>query len=215
MDNKNTDETQNNILTDDENLSYEEQEKREDEAYEKALKDFSERLMIAELPSDIENDEFTKYVKKVLGIKCVMAIINHEANLITPLPDSFESPYDPITMWAIAAKNSEQMTKLNEEASKPDDNVYVIMSHSGRASVCCDEFWNELCKKLNTMRLMISMYHKDDDKSFILVSEWPDDSEIDVRTYLHEANKEDESRISYIYVRNVGMLSEASLNSEA
>lgn len=196
-------------------MAYEEKEKLDEEVYEKALEDFSKRLMIAELPSDVGEATFTKYVKSVLGIQCVLSLINHEANLITPLPDDFESPYDPITMWAIAAKNSMEMTKINREASKPDENIYVIMSHSGRATVCGDEFWNNLCKELGTMRLIVSMYHKEGDKTFILASSLPDDAEMDMRTYLHQANKEDESRISYVYVRNVGMLSEAALNSES
>lgn len=197
-----------------ENMTYEEQEKLEDEAYEKALKDFSERLIMAELPSDMGDASYTKYVKKVSGINCVLALINHDANLITPLPDDFEAPYDPITMWAIAAKNSIGITKVNYEASKPDENIYVVMSHSGRATVCIDEFWNNLCKELGVMRLIISMYHKENDKTFILASTLSDDAEMDMRTYLHQANKEEESRLSYVFVRNVGMLSEAALNSE-
>lgn len=197
-----------------EEMTYEEQEKYDEEAYEKALEDFSKRLMIVELPSDTKDAVFTKYVKQVSGINCVLALINHEVNMITPLPDDFESPYDPITMWAVAAKNSIEMTKVNHEASKPDENIYVIMSHSGRASVCHDGFWNSLCKELGVMRLIISMYHKEDDKTFILASSLPDDSDMEMRTYLNQANKEDESRVSYVYVRNVGMLSEAALNSE-
>lgn len=196
-------------------LSYDEQEKLEDEAYERALKDFSDRLMITELPSDMEEDvTFTKYVKKVLGINCVLALINHEANVITPLHDDFEAPYDPITMWAIAAKNSINMAKINREASKPDENMYVIMSHSNRAIVCCDEFWNSLCDELNVIRLIVSMYHKENNKTFLIASALSDDDKMDMRTYLNQANKEDESRISYVFVRNVGMLSEAALNSE-
>lgn len=196
-------------------LSYEEQEKLDNEEYEKALEDFSKRLMITELPSDMGGEvTFTKYVKKVLGIDCVLALINHEANVITPLHDDFEAPYDPITMWAIAAKNSIGMVKVNRDASKADENMYVIMSHSNRAVVCCDEFWNNLCDELGVMRLIISMYHKENDKTFLIASALDNDSKMDMRTYLNQANKEDASRISYVFVRNVGMLSEAALNSE-
>lgn len=190
-----------------------EEEKAEEEAYEKALEDFSRRLMVVELPEDAE-DSFEKYTKQILGIKCVLALINHEVNLISPLPDDFEAPYDTITLWAIAVKNSVEMAELNKEASKPEMNMHVIKAHSGRAMVCCDDFWNKVCEELNVMRLIVSMYHKEKEKSFIIVSAIPDDEKMDMRTYLNQANKEDEARISYVFVRNVGMLSEAALNSE-
>ena len=199
----------------DENTKYDtmDEETLDEAEYEKALEDFTKRLMIVELPKNTE-EPFTKHVKNVSGIACVLAIINHEANLITPLPDSFEAPYDNITMWNIAVKNSTNMSTLNDEASKPNDNIYVIMSHSGRGVICCDEFWNMVCEKLNTMRLVVSMYHKDNNKSYILASILDDTEKMDMRTYLHQVNKEDDCRISYVFVRNVGMLSEAALNSE-
>lgn len=185
-----------------------------DEEYEKALEDFSRRLIIVELPDDTKGIIFTRYVKQVLGIKCVMALINHNENIITPLPDDFEIPYDPITMWAIAVKNSISLTSVNEDASKKEENLYIISSHSGRALVCCDDFWNQLCEKTKTVRLLVHMYRECDEKSFILASPLENESEIDVRTYLHEANKEEKFRTSYIFCKNTGMLSEAALNSE-
>lgn len=196
------------------NKTYEEEEKISEEEYEAALKDFSERLIVIEVPNGCEED-FTKYTKKMSGIFCMLGLINNEMKMISPLPDDWEAPYDVMTLWQIAIKNSNKMSKINEEVSKEDMNIHIVQTHSGRAIVCCDGFWNTVCEKLDAMRLIVNLYKKDDDDKVIIVaSKIPNEETIDMKTYLNQANKEDKARKSYVYVRNVGLLSEAALNSQ-
>ena len=198
-------------MSDFEKVELDQDEIDEEEAYARALDDFTERLIVVELPEESDEKDYEKYVKQMCSIKCVLGLINHELKMVSPLPDDFEAPYDNITLWTIAVKNSIALSFINKEASKPDDNIYIVQSYSGRGLVCCDGFWDNVCKDLNTIRLIISMYRKD--KSFVIASAYGNDDEMDTKIYLDKANKEDESRISYVYVRNVGMLSEAALNS--
>ena len=149
------------------------------------------------------------------GIFCMLGLINNEVKMISPLPDDWEAPYDVMTLWQIAIKNSNKMSKINEEVSKEDMNLHIVQTHSGRAIVCCDGFWNAVCEKLDAMRLIVNLYKKDDDDKVIIVaSKIPNEETIDMKTYLNQANKEDKARKSYVYVRNVGLLSEAALNSQ-
>lgn len=188
-------------------------EDEEEARYLEALNDFNQRLIVVELPDELAN-ECEKYVRRVSGINCILALINHEEKSMSGLPDGFEAPYDTMTLWEIAVKNSTQMSEINEEASKPDMNTYVVTSHSGRGLICCDEFWNSMCEKFDSMRLIVSMYHDKDDKTFIFITPLDDKDKMDMRVYLHQANKEEETRQNYVFVRNVGMLSEAALNSK-
>lgn len=184
-----------------------------EEKYARALEDFSERLIVIELPENTGNEKYAKYPKRICGIDCIPALINHEEEMLTPLPDTFESPYDNVTLWAMAIKNSCKSSSVSYDTEMKEviPNMYPVKSYSGRALVCCDMFWNEVCEKLGAMRLIISMYKKD--KTFVIASAYDDNEKADVKAYLNKANREDKARISYVYVRNVGMLSEASLNS--
>lgn len=185
----------------------------DEKQYEEALADFTKRLIVVELPVTAEND-FSRYVKRVSGINCALAIINNETNTITLLQDEFEAPYDDFNLWIIAIKNSTEISSINEDVSKDAQNLYVVTSHSGRALVCCDEFWDKLCERLGKLRLIVSLYNREDKGTFIIASGIDNEEKMDMKQYLYVANKEDVSRQSYIYVRNVGMLSEAALNSE-
>ena len=186
----------------------------DDKAYEEALSDFTKRLIVVELPKKAEGD-FTKYIKRVSGINCALALINNETNTITLLQDDFNAPYDEFNLWVIAIKNSAEMSHLNEDVSNKEQNLYIVQSHSGRALVCCDEFWDKLCEQLGELRLIVSLYNREDKGTFIIASTIDADEKMNMKQYLYMANKEDESRESYVYVRNVGMLSEAALNSES
>ena len=123
------------------------------------MADFTKRLIVIELPVDAEKD-FSRYVKRVSGINCALALINNETSTITLLQDDFDAPYDDFNLWVIAIKNSTEMSSINEEISNEAQNFYVITSHSGRALVCCDGFWNKLCERFNKIRLVVSLYNR-------------------------------------------------------
>ena len=184
----------------------------EEKAYEQAVLDFTERLIITELPKDSES-EFTKYVKKENGIYCALGIINNTERTIQLLPNDFNAPYDMFTLWEIALKNCKDISFICKETSKPDENLYVIRSHCGRAIISCTSFWNDICKELNTLRLIVSLYNADNGV-FIIASKIDSDDETDFKRYIHSSNLDSGGRISYVFVRDVGMLSEAALFSK-
>lgn len=187
----------------------------EEAAYQDALKDFSERIIVVERPLDMVNT-FTKYTRRMSGVDCALGLINHEEMRIHLLPDDFEPPYDPITMWAIAVRNCTKESNLIEQPLKEGIEMYAVTSNCGRGIICCDEFWNSVCEKFKTLRIVIHMYCKSPTDLYIAVVPVKNDEKLDARTFLNQANKEgvSESRTSYMFVKDVGILTEAALNSE-
>ena len=193
----------------------EENSEDEDAAYQEALKDFSSRIIVVERPEDVK-DKFTKYVKRMSGVDCILGLINYEEMRIHLLPDDFEPPYDPITMWAIAVRNCVKESKLVEQPLKEGVEMYAVTSSCGRGVICCDEFWNSVCEKFKVMRLVIHMYCKSSTELYIAVVPVKNDEKLEARAFLNQANKDGqaENRTSYMFVKEVGLLTEAALNSE-
>lgn len=187
------------------------QEELSEKEFEEAVNDFKKRLIIIELPKNTDRP-FTRYVQKILDIECVLALINDDQRIITPLPDEFEAPYADMELWKIAMNNSKDRSSVNEDVSEPERNIYIVSSPCRKATLAVEGFWDDLCHTMGCMRLIVSSY-LEDEENIIVASSVPDNEDMSFRAYIHNANKEDKSRKSYVYVRNVGMLSEKSLNA--
>jgi len=186
----------------------------EERIYAEAVEDFASRLIVIEVPNE-SKAEFTKYTKSIQGISCSLGITNQENHTVAPLRDDFESPFDEISTWAVAVRNCVDLSSVDEETSKPEGNIYVVLTACGRAIVCCDEFWDSVCEKYNVMRLIVSLYYKPDDEGPMVAASLVKDSDkLSTKAILNDANKNGQYRTSLVYVKGVGMISEAALNSE-
>lgn len=179
----------------------------DEKAYDEALADFNKRLIMVEL----SNEKFTKYTQTMNGITCTLGIINEETQTITPLPDDFNSPYDKMKLWEIAVTNSAKRSSINDEMSNIEENMYNISTPCLSAIINVDAFWNSVCQKLGCIRLIVHVYHESSGV-VIFVSKIANTETTPIKVYLSKANEENENRCSYVYVRDVGMLSEKALN---
>lgn len=189
-------------------ISEEAMEHMEEQA-EKALREFTDRLVA--VVTDETYEGCTKYMRKRYGMNCILALVSKKDDgAVQPLPDVFMSPYNDDTLWALAVSNCAKSEITKTEAIENTKGQYVVKSMCGAAIVLSDAFWNDMCTEFMSERIVVSVYN---DKGRRYVTASPvTDSGMDMKQFLKKANTEDENRRSFVYIKNTGMVTEEALS---